>query len=427
MNPRTKSILLWNPISNHGHLNMYLEIYASVLIQLGYEVFYYADLEIGFEGYLSSRIPDLKSVETIAPSKFLKRWSPLWVQIVLVNLLKRFAGRMRIILTMMQGSSKQSASRVEFDTLTRKLQVLKDFGFKPDLVICMYLDMTKLTKKSERVLAKQNISWSGLLFHPEAIENQAKFKQSSWFSGATNVGSIFFTEKYIAKYLELAGPKQVFKVFPDVTTVTLGEEISLDVDLMSLARGRKIVGLIGALDGNKKLISEFLKMSADPSLQEFYFVLAGEVYESTLGEDTLEEIRRLSGAVQENLFVYNKYIESEEDYNYLVSQVDILFACYKDFDSSANILAKSACFEIPVLVKAETRMGSLVEKYNLGIAVSSLTHNDFVSSILRLSSLLDSKETLFGFESFREYTSISSLTKSMDNYLIEVWEKAEQQ
>jgi len=426
MNPRTKTILLWNPISNHGHLNMYLEIYASVLIQLGYEVFYYADLEIGFEDYLASRIPDLKSVETIAPSKFLKRWSPLWIQIVLVNLLKRFGGRIRIILTVMQGSSKQSASRVEFDTLTRKLQVLNDFGFKPDLVICMYLDMTKLTKKSERVLAKQNISWSGLLFHPEAMGSEASFKQSTWFSGTTNVGSIFFTEKHIAKYLELAGPNQVFKVFPDVTTVTLGEE-GLDLNLISLARGRRIVGLIGALDGSKKLISEFLKISVDPSLQEFYFVLAGEVYESTLEPDTLAEIRRLSGAVQENLFVYNNYIKSEEDYNYLVSQVNILFACYKDFDSSANILAKSACFEIPVLVTAGTRMGSLVEKYNLGLAVSSLTLNDFVSSILRLSSLLDSKETLFGFRNFTEYTSISNLTKSMDNYLIEVWEKVEQQ
>jgi len=427
MNPRSKTILLWNPVSNHGHLNMYLEIYASVLIQLGYEVFYYADLDLGFEDYLASRIPDLKSVEKITPSKFLKRWSPLWIQIVLLNLLKRFAGKLRIMLIEMQGSSKRSASRVEFDILTRKLSSLKDFGFKPDLVICMYLDMTKLTKKSERVLAKQKVSWSGLLFHPEAMGNQDKFNQSTWFGSSTNVGSIFFTDKYIAKYLELAGPNQVFKVFPDVTTVKRGKELSLDINFMNLACGRKIVGLIGTLDGNKKLIGEFLKISADPSLQEFYFVLAGEVYESTLEPDTLAEIRRLSGAVQENLFVYDKYIESEEDYNYLVSQVNILFACYKDFDSSANILAKSACFDIPVLVTAETWMGSLVEKYNLGIAVSSPTINDFVSSILQLSSLLDSKETFFGFESFREHASISNLEKSLENYLIEVWEKLEQQ
>jgi hypothetical protein len=403
---------------------MYLEIYASVLIRLGYEVFYYADLEPSFEDYLASRMPALGSVEKIAPNKSPKRWSPLWIQIVSLNLLKRFVARVLIVFSVMRGGSKQSTTRVEFDTLTRKLNVLKDFGFKPDLVICMYLDMTKLTKKSERFLVKQNISWTGLLFHPEAMHNQTRFRQDTWFSGATNVGSIFFTEKHIAKYLELAGPKQIFKVFPDVTTITLGQEVNLNLDLMGLARGRKIVGLVGALDGNKKLISEFLKLSVDPSLQDFYFVLAGEIYESTLDADTVAEVRRLSGAVRENLFVYNKYIESEDDYNYLLSQVNILFACYKDFDSSANILAKSAFFEIPVLVTAETRMGRLVKEFNLGLEVPSLTHSDFASSIIRLASLLDTREEPFGFEDFREHISIANLTKTMGNYLIEVWEKA---
>ena len=89
MNSKQKNILLWNPISNHGHLNMYLELYADCLIQLGYNVLYYADLDAEFEAYLKVELPKLRSVEAIVTTKNLKRWSFSWVYFVGKNLTTR--------------------------------------------------------------------------------------------------------------------------------------------------------------------------------------------------------------------------------------------------------------------------------------------------------------------------------------------------
>jgi hypothetical protein len=199
----------------------------------------------------------------------------------------------------------------------------------------------------------------------------------------------------------------------------------LPQEFSGLAKGRRIIGLVGALDGNKKLIREFLKLSTHPLMNDFYFVLAGEVYESSLDSDVLEEVRRLSGSIQENLFVYDKYIESELHYDSLVNDIDILFACYKDFDSSANILAKSAVFQKPVLVTSGTWIGNLVEKYKLGEAVLPFSIDNLINGILNISNQLDTDPQNFGFREYEFYVSQENLRNHLRDYLEELFTKEE--
>jgi hypothetical protein len=190
-----------------------------------------------------------------------------------------------------------------------------------------------------------------------------------------------------------------------------------------LAKGRRIIGLIGALDGNKKLIGEFLELSNHPLMKDFYFVLAGEIYESSLDSDVLKEVRRLSGAIQENLFVHDKYIESELHYDSFVKNVDILFACYKDFDSSANVLAKSAILQKPVLVTTGTWIGNLVEKYKLGEAVLPFSMENIINGILKISDQLDTDPQNFGFKDYEIYVSQVNLRNYLSDYLEELFMK----
>jgi hypothetical protein len=262
-----------------------------------------------------------------------------------------------------------------------------------------------------------------LLFHPEALTNQTGFSKNSWFQESTNVGGIFFTDKYVDEYQSRARRNQLFQVFPDATKFRTSLAQKFPQEFSSLAKGRRIIGLVGALDGNKKLIGEFLKLSTHPLMNDFYFVLAGEVYESSLDSDVLEVIRRLSGSIQENLFVYDKYIESELLYDRFVKDVDILFACYKDFDSSANILAKSAIFQKPVLVTSGTWIGNLVEKYKLGEAVIPFSIDNLINGILNISNQLDRDPQNFGFKDYEFYVSQENLRNHLRDYLEELLSK----
>ena len=427
MTPKPKKILLWNPISNHGHLNMYLEIYASTLLDLGYEVYYYADFEEAFKEYLNVEVPMLKSVEVISHKLLLKHWTAKWIYLIMGNLLKRVWTFITCIwkkaLITVNFRYKSKNSFVEFGVLTRKLKVLNEFGFRPDLVICMYLDMTYLDCNSRRIFRNLSVPWVGLLFHPQPLPGIGAFEKKSWFSDESNMGGIFFTNNMINSYNQASSQTQVFEHFPDVTRESMKIKPLLDLDLRKLSNGRNIVGLVGALDGNKKLIQEFLDASKDPRLEDYYFVIAGEVYEATLEKATLSEIRSLSDSFQQNLYIYDKYIESEVDFDYLISQVDILFACYKNFDSSANILAKSARFRKPVIVRAGTWIGQITEQYNLGLAISNPDVSNVVSAILNLGQKIKNVSNDFGFDSYMARVSTNSLKNSLKIFLEKLWER----
>jgi hypothetical protein len=401
---------------------MYLELYAECLIQLGYRVTYYADLDSEFEKYLKVELPELRSVEALVKSKKLKRWSFSWMYFVGKNLAIRafkaiffsFCGRFLKINT---------KNFVEFGVLTRKLKILKDSNAAPDLVVCMYLDMTRLTRQSRRALHNLRIPWVGLLFHTESGANLTGFSKESWFRDSTNVGGIFFTDKCVDEYQSLARPNQIFRVFPDATKARPSLGRHLPQEFSNLAKGRKIIGLVGSLDGNKKLIGEFLKLSTHPLMNDFYFVLAGEVYESSLDPEILKEVIRLSGSIQENLFVFDNYIESELHYDSFINGIDILFACYKNFDSSANILAKSAIFHKPVLVTSGTWIGNLVERYKLGEAVLPLSIDNLIQGILNLSVKLDEDSKNFGFKDYEFYVSQDNLRNHLRDYLEDLFKK----
>ena len=426
MNRESKTILLWSPISNHGHLNMYLEIYGLILTDLGYSVFYYADIEESFVTRLQNVAPKLKNIESAVPEKILRRWGLKWTFKVARNLLKQ-----KVILTVffirtlfppLGSKIRNQNSFVDFGVLTRKLEILNDIGFKPNLVICMYLDMTLLGRKSRRVLRKLAIPWIGLLFHPKELRDRSEFEKDSWFADESNRGAIFFTDHELADYNQTSRSNQSFVLLPDVTRIPSGAKSSLALDLVFHSQGKKIVGLIGALDGNKKLIKEFLELSVDARLKDYFFVMVGEVYQSSLDSSTLEQIRNLSGNVTENLFVLDRYIDSEVDFDGLFSKIDILFACYKNFNSSANILAKSASFKKPLIVSAGSWIGRLTERYNLGLAVSNFRIDTFVDAIQKLGRDLEANPNLFGFDEYLEIVSTENLKKDLGQYLTELWQ-----
>jgi hypothetical protein len=284
----------------------------------------------------------------------------------------------------------------------------------------MYLDMTRITRRTDRKLKKNGVCWIGLLFHTEPYVTFSSFPRNSWFQKSSNRGGILFTDTHLQEYQALARKDQTFRVLPDATKYATPRSQGFSQEFVRLAKGRQIIGLVGALDGNKKLIGEFLELSTHPLMEDFYFVLAGEVYETSLAPDLVKKVRKLSGSTQENLFVHDRYVTSEEHFNSFVSDVDILFACYKDFNSSANILAKSAVFHKPVLATRGTRMGDLVDKYNLGGTVSTDTIDDLIYGLLDISKKLDLNSDCFGFAEYDFQVSQENLKNKLGDFLFEL-------
>ena len=410
MKTSLKTILLWNPISNHGHLNMYLELYATALLELGYKVHLLAELDEAFAIYLKNKLPDLSSLDTVLSKQMSKKWNLKWFLTVLLNKIREGVKYFR-----------KNSSNVEFGVMTRLLKENYKAGFKPDLVLCMYLDMTYLERRSRKILRRLNIPWVGLLFHPPEIKNNNRFTRNSWFSDFSNRGAIFFTESKIESYKAVSRFNQSFEVFPDVTRKPKLPILLPDIDFRNFANGRCGVGLIGSLDGNKKLIKEFLDVSDDSRLSNFFFVMVGEIYESSLSRDTLNEIRGRLG-LSNNLYISDRYITSEVDFDCLFSQVDIIFACYRNFNSSANVLAKSAFFKKPVLVTAETFIGDLTQQYNLGVAIKNPEVDSIAKSILLLGEAIKKQDSNFGFDDYVSSVSPENLKHRLDSYLNKLWE-----
>ncbi len=409
MKANSKSILLWNPISNHGHLNMYLEIYATALLDLNYKVYFIAELEETFKVSLLTKLPNLISFDIAVPTQSSEKWTMKWFISVIFN---KFQWGVKFL--------RKNSAYPEFDELTNKLKAMKKTGLKPDLVMCMYIDMTHLGRKSRKILKRLQIPWVGLLFHPPMLENNYRFTRNSWFSDLSNQGAIFFTESRIESYRAISRSNQSFEVFPDVTRKPNLSISPPGIDFRNFANGRHVVGLIGSLDGTKKMIKEFLAVSEDVRLKNYCFVMVGEIYESTLPADTLNEIRSRKG-VSDNLYVDDRYINSEEDFDSLFSQVDIIFACYRNFDSSANVLAKSAFFKKPVLVTAETFIGNLTQQHNLGIAIKDPEVESIAKSILLLGEKIENKNFSFGFDDYISSVSTENLKNRLDHYLKNLW------
>lgn len=80
-------------------------------------------------------------------------------------------------------------------------------------------------------------------------------------------------------------------------------------------------------------------------------------------------LRKVLSRPPENLYIQPKYLADERTFNEIISISDVIFAVYRDFGRSSNMLSKAAYFEKPILVSKSCLMGDRVEQYRIGYAV----------------------------------------------------------
>lgn len=388
-------ILLYNPISGHGHLDSWNALFVELLLQRGYEVAALTPDEAALRKILLQKgindHPGLKILawECVPPSVWaLREWRYVWggygdvsrdmpfLQIIrkvsLRILFRTEHGVRQQVLrawrTFRSVFEKNTGSWLDPSDMVRRIRETRNRqSFSIDFLFVMYMDMFYPHSRGWGHFDNEIcLPWGGIRFTPQTLNE--KIRKEDYYALRSLKGMCFLEEEACSLYRS-AMPEKIFQFLPDITNTALPDEKPDIVRKMQeVARGRQIVFLGGSLD-HRKNIEGFctLAMRADP--EKFLFVMVGRLYDGSFSEADRMALEFFRNNMHGNTFLYPDYIEDERDFNALIATSDILFAVYKDFHGSSNMLTKSASFGKPILVSDGYLMGNRVRAYGTGMAV----------------------------------------------------------
>lgn len=430
-------IYLVNPISGRGHLDAYARLYGRAFLELGHDVTLLARDDGGTCEYLARegvprrghfRFVSFDAADDICARSMMaedrsampihRRTRQVWRQEGVAGV-----GRRLIVVPLRAGlhclpaaaqtKMKRWAAgivrwlnydldKVDFaphvarlDAVARKERGTQAFAF------FLYLDLMSQGRRSLRALDRDmRMPWAGILFHPALPDGDAE----AYFSTRQGRGAVFLVPSAVGRYAE-ALPNLAFHAVPDVADGSLPDtEPAIVRDVRDRAAGRKIVLLAGSITPHKGVMT-FVDLieRADPT--RFFFVLAGEVHWESFAADALR-LEAIWRNPPEHLYVHEGYIADERDYNALLATCDVLYAVYRNFQSSSNSLTKASIFRKPILVSAGTLMGARVVESGIGDAV---VENDVDGILDAMQRLVERPANAFGYDTFCATHSLDAL------------------
>jgi hypothetical protein len=176
--------------------------------------------------------------------------------------------------------------------------------------------------------------------------------------------------------------KKEIVLFPDFADLSEPDfSYPLYQRLQEKARDRKVVSIIGSL--NRRKGTELFRQCIEKmSPQSYFFFMAGR---SSLEKDEEEQFRHLEETRDNCLFSFEK-IPDESSFNALVSGSHLIFAVYRHFTGSSNLLTKAAAFHKPIIVSKSFCMGKRVTTYRTGLAVPEDEADACITGIEKLCS-----------------------------------------
>lgn len=217
--------------------------------------------------------------------------------------------------------------------------------------------------------------FSGLIFHGEAGEG---LRHRKWRRGPLASFALLYSRlcPAIASLNEggapglanLLSPKPVL-VFPDVAREPFNTSASNSPLLQQIrfcARGRPILVLLGALAWRKGL-QEFLQLANLLPVESWFLVCAGRVFDHSATQEGAGLLARARADTQEHLLLCDRWL-TDAEFDAILQASTAVFAVYRDWRSSSNLLTKAAQAEKPVLVSEGGLMAERVKRYGTGLA-----------------------------------------------------------
>ena len=211
-----------------------------------------------------------------------------------------------------------------------------------------------------RSLQRLPYQWSGLLVQSALPPYHRGMPDTRPFLRSKNCVGVGILNEYSAKDLETF--QRHILLFPDFADLSApATNYPLLQKLKEKARGRKVISLLGSINFRKgiKLLLESIPLLPK---DEYFFLIAGK---SSLTAQQENDLRAFGESRNNCLFSLEK-IPDESCFNALIAESDLIFAAYKQFTGSSNLLTKAAAFRKPVIVSRGLCMGRRVEQYGTG-------------------------------------------------------------
>jgi hypothetical protein len=429
---KRRSILIYNPISNHGHLDSWNALFIAFLLERGWRVIALTPAADALRARLAlKQLVDHKNLwisEWGHPQRSLferirgrlKRIGVKLIQALLPTNLASFSFDANVNSEPLSKESDPEANYLLPTEFAQRVRTaLQKSPWRANFLFNMYMDLYRTDIASWQLFnAIQKMPWAGIRFVPRPLElssanSASSNEQEAYFQLKTLRGMCFLDAEVCSTYQNRL-PDKTFGYLPDMTEVALPEVASsLAKDLKARASGRTIVFLGGSIGGKKNLThwARVIEL-ADPA--KWFFVQIGEVFENTLSLEEQTIYRQLQTSSRENFFMKAEYLPDERAFNEIILASDILFAVYRNFTISSNMLGKAAAFNKPILVAQGHLMGQRVEQYQIGRTVHEDDPTQMLEQLIALAQEPPSPDT---FVAYRQDFSHEALCHHFFNFL----------
>lgn len=255
---------------------------------------------------------------------------------------------------------------------------------KPDLIFFACLDDMLPTLTPQWLFkALLPYSWSGLLVQSALPPYKSGMPDIRPFLRSQNCVGIGVLNEFSIDSLKVFQPHIL--LFPDFADLSLpNTDYLLWQKLREKAKGRKVVSLLGSINYRKGIE---LLLATIPLLpeNEYFFLIAGK---SSLTAQQEKGLQEFAQSRNNCLFSLDK-IPDESCFNALISASNLIFAAYRQFTGSSNLLTKAAAFSKPVIVSRGACMGWRVETYQTGRVVGEDNIEECRTAIQALCSTMN--------------------------------------
>ncbi|NDY83492.1 glycosyltransferase family 4 protein [Orrella sp. NBD-18] len=424
-----KQLIVFNPISNEGHLDSWHAMFIDLLLQAGCSVIAVTNDPKGLEQKLAQKKCSMKGLTVLGIEnkplslrsrlrQLWQRWNaycdarrfqqsqkgellPLWllkvVQRIFELLHQIYSGKNSGPQAVIMSNPPSSATHLDPQLFCHRVnQLIEQYPDNIAGVLNMYVDAYSPDLTSWRNFSlKDNLPWMGLCITPRTEPVEAYYQLQNY------KGTLFLDEAVRLQYQQRM-PGRNFEFLPDITETALPEKASaLAEQIKRRARGRKIVFLGGSI-GKQKNLARWLELVALADADKWFFVQIGRINKNNLMTEDDEALSRVQAQFPENLLIWSEYLPDERSFNEIIFLSDVIYAVYRDFGRSSNMLSKAAYFEKTILVTEDTLMATRVQQYGIGLAVKQ---DDPRSMLKGLEALEHLPDLANNFEAYRQDVS----------------------
>ncbi|MBI1768772.1 MAG: hypothetical protein HYR67_10390 [Bacteroidetes bacterium] len=381
-----------------GHHYAFIKLFAKCILELGYKVYVlYPEKENEIKEYLITEGADPSKVATQK------------IQLKKIQVESFYTNAVSTLF--LWRDTKKIIKKCE-----------EDSGEKIDFVFLCWLD-DYLSNDLPHQLIDLIIRrpWSGLYFHPwyllhETTKNRVTFRSIDSVLRSRYCNSVALHDEFLVSKLANRINKPVL-LFPEIADTTAPlMKFALADEIKNRAKERIVVGLIG-LEKRKGTLF-FIEIAKRANDQNFFFFLAGKPIKEEYNTVDFEKLSNFLNQNRENILYFPDYVEEGPKLNAVICSLDILFVLYDNFKSSSNFITKAVFFDKLVIATKNYWIGSVTNKYRIGITVEEGNGIESLNAlnILRTHLINDTWDYSL-FAEYKKLHNVNALKKSFEECL----------